>query len=50
MLKESGMDEVYCMWYCCPKCGYDMIMISFKYCPNCGVKLNVKKNKKLDKF
>ncbi len=40
MLKEAGMDEVYCMWYYCPKCGSDMIKRSFEYCPNCGVKLS----------
>jgi predicted RNA-binding Zn-ribbon protein involved in translation (DUF1610 family) len=40
MLEEAGVEEVYCMWYYCPKCGDDMIKRSFEYCPNCGIKLS----------
>ena len=30
---EVGMNEWWCMWYCCPKCNNNEIADGFKYCP-----------------
>jgi hypothetical protein len=32
----TGKDELYEMWYKCPKCSQRWISIEFKYCPGCG--------------
>ena len=37
---EDGMDEVYEMWFRCPRCNDEYILKWFKYCPNCGIKLD----------
>ena len=37
---EAGKDEIYAMFYICPKCDDYYIIRRFKYCPNCGVELN----------
>ena len=36
---EAGMDEIYAMFYICPKCDSDDIIRRFKHCPNCGAGL-----------
>jgi hypothetical protein len=41
---SEGKDEVYCMWYGCPKCHSGSVRSADKYCSQCGVKLNWKEN------
>ena len=38
--QNTGMDEIYCSWYKCPKCKEEMITQSCHYCPYCGVELS----------
>ena len=40
---QVGMDEWWCMWFKCKKCGDGSITWNFNYCPNCGVKILWKK-------
>lgn len=34
-----GEDEIYAMWFRCPKCKGTDILRAFSFCPNCGVAL-----------
>jgi rRNA maturation protein Nop10 len=36
---ENCIDEIYCMFYKCPKCGSELVIRDFDYCPGCGNKL-----------
>ncbi len=37
--QNMGYDELYCVWYRCPKCKKEHIARFFRYCPVCGVQL-----------
>ena len=37
--QNTGKDQAWCDWYCCPKCNKGNIARCFSFCPDCGVKL-----------
>ena len=41
---QVGMDEWWCMWFKCKKCGEENITWNFNFCPDCGVKIKWIKN------
>ena len=38
---STGMDEIYTVFYKCPRCGEEKIFNDFHYCPMCGQRIEV---------
>ena len=35
-----GKDEIYAMFYRCPKCNREYLIDGYNFCPDCGVALH----------
>ena len=48
-MENTGREEVFCLWFVCPKCKEDCITSDDNFCSNCGHKLSDDEKKQMDK-